>query len=348
MLFSFVCGFLTDEGLAMQVDKESSISTRGGSSTPSSAKVDGILRRPAKTTVSKKVIKKAKRATKPPLRHTLPRPTLVKSLSKISIENPLSPVSTEKKIFSSPRAKFAVLQRPIPSPFARKTLLKAVSKSYFTKSIFEDKIVYRAPSLFNWNDLVLTEDPEEQRFKWETNLERALRGSPPIAYKGIPDFVPLDELDPDKAKEIRAQQRPYIIQIHHLTQREGKENEVNGESDNPLVWMTAIGHRSGNARLILEMDKSGELKIAHKDLTKEEAEAKCLPHQWIVVNSLHFRGSERSKINRSKFDAWRERHWKSEGKAELRRRAAKKEMDAENTLRVQRLDFRSSTVDDDF
>lgn len=332
VLFAFVCGFSADEGFAMLSSEKSRAPVKS-----------------TKTTVKKKATKKTQRKAKVHSRHRLPVPILMKTLSVLSSEIMLSPISTEKKIFSSPRSKLAVLPRPIPSPYARKTLLKAISTSYFKKSIFKDKVIYRAPSLFNWNDLILTQDTE-LGFKWETNLERTLRGAPPIAYKGIPTFVPLDEIDAEKAKIIRAQQHPYIVQIHHLTQRDGKENELDGASNNPLVWMTAIGHRSGNARFILEIDRSGGLKIVHKDLTKEEAEKKCLPHQWISTNNLHFRGKEPSKIDRSEFDVWRAKHWKSEGEAELMRRSdlGKKEDDQPFPHLTQRLSFGPSTLDDDF
>lgn len=258
----------------------------------------------------------------------------------------LSPISKEKEIFSPLRRKIApkkAIKKPINSPEVRKVGLKAVKNtSHFIPYEFEEKIVYRAPTLINWDDHILIKNKKEG-LKWITNLERASRGCAPIAYKGIQDFISIDKIEKTTEKIILKKQLHFTIQLHHLTQRDKKKDEVDGAENNPLIWLTTEGHKSKNARIILEKVEERKFQIVRTGLTKEEANKICEPHQQISTNNLHPWDKEDSKINRREFNKFRKKYWKNEAKMELERRELenKSQKIEYSPLRVRSLNRRS-------
>ncbi|MBY0292606.1 MAG: hypothetical protein K2W92_04885, partial [Alphaproteobacteria bacterium] len=251
------------------------------------------------------------------------KPTSENKKRKVSKEHPFpvspphkkSPITLEKRTFSKARTTLAALPYPVFSPIARKILLAAVSdpvKSHLTKTLFEGKTIYYDEKLWNWDDEVLTKD-SNGHYILETNLDRALRGLCPIAYKGITKSMDVGLLDEEQIKFIIHHQRKFNIHLHHLTQK-----DTNEESD-PLVTMTQTCHMGRNACIILEDDEDGSSRIIHSDLSLEEAQTLCLPSQRIVTNLLHFR-RESSLIDRSKFGGYKQAFWQMKAQKEIDRR----------------------------
>ena len=225
-----------------------------------------------------------------------------------------SPITREKSTFSKARMTLATLSYPVPSPDARKILLAAVSdpvKSHLTKTFFDGKTIYYDEKLWKWDDEVLTKD-SNGHYILETNLDRALRGLCPIAYRGITKSINVDLLDEEKIKLIIHQQRKFNIHLHHLTQK-----DTNEESD-PLVTMTQTCHMGRNACVILEEAEGEQPRLIHSDLSVEEAQEICTPDQRIAINLLHFRRGP-SLIDRTMFSGYKQAFWKMNAQKELDR-----------------------------
>ncbi len=226
-----------------------------------------------------------------------------------------SPITREKRTFSKARTTLATLPYPIFSPVARKILLAAVSdpvKSHLTKTLFDGKTIYYDEKLWNWDDKVLTKD-SNGHYILETNLDRALRGLCPIAYRGITKSINVDLLDESQFKVIIHLQKYYAVHLHHLTQK-----DTNEESD-PLVTMTQTCHMGRNACVILEEVEGEQPRLIHSDLSVEEAQEICTPDQRIAINLLHFRRGP-SLIDRTMFSGYKQAFWKMNAQKELDRR----------------------------
>ena len=214
-----------------------------------------------------------------------------------------SPVTEEKEVFREARNVLATLPTPVFSPIARPLLLSTINNSYFNKMKIEDMVVYWPNGIIRWENLVLTKN-KKNKYHWETNLQRALGGRAPVAYKGISAYVDPKKLSSTAAKGILKLQRTYTMQVHHLTQKGV------GTEDDPYVIVTQTCHMGTNSRYIVEEDENGKNRVVHSGLSTEEAEALCLPHQTILTNLLHFRRGK-SLVSRGTFNEHRQEIWKT-------------------------------------
>lgn len=231
---------------------------------------------------------------------TPPKKPKVETVPIFSPHLKRSPVSTEREAWRGVREKMATegysqlanelrqqpnpekylkghkRKNPVPSPEAR-NIFRGLPKNYWSRNIiFNEKHVYQADFLFDPYAEFWTKDG------LKTNLELMKEGHAPLIQRG------------DKY---------YGIELHHLTQ-----NDTNTKYD-PIVEVTSRCHMGQEDRMIFEVDPvTGELRLVHSGLTKEEALKLCEPGQITVTNALHFRKGK-SLINRDEFDAWRKDYW---------------------------------------
>lgn len=230
----------------------------------------------------------------------IPKPNVLQS-KKIDSEQVIAFVPpTQKELPRSPEGAFwspykniFAKQKPT-SPLVRQTLQPHILAKFFSHARFLEKTIYFNDDLFSPTGSVLN-----KKGIWETNLERMKRGRSPVGHKGICKDSKMS------AEAIRKQQRLYIIEIQHMTQKD------TGEPDDPLCEMTKQAHMSYKTHYIVMKDTSGNISIIYKNLTLEEAQLRLTESSsfFIVSNVLHFREGP-SLIDRSAFKKWRERYWK--------------------------------------
>ena len=236
---------------------------------------------------------------------------------KQAIVDEISPQSKEKKTFSNARKQLVPLayptgetKKPVGSPVARKLLIKAVKETnHYVETSFDGKTVYKAKGIFNWDDKVLS-GSRSSEWIWKTNLKRAEQGLAPIGYKGISGPIAVEKLDDKSAKVIIKKQKLYLINLHHLTQKDS------GTENDPICELTQISHKGNNACFILESTKDVQNQIVYSDLEKDEAKILCSDSQKIVKNLLHFR-KEKTHIVREIFAKWRASYWKARALDEI-------------------------------
>lgn len=188
------------------------------------------------------------------------------------------------------------------SPFVRQIIRRHNPDTFFDRFEFDGKTVYSANILFDPDAMVLSKSGE-----WETNLERMKRGRSPIGHKGI---VSIENRTRFSHKQVYDIQRPYRIDMQHMTQKD------TGSAEDPICEMTHIAHMGYDTYFLLEYDQLiGEMKIVYSNLTKEQATTHLAqnPHYFLASNVLHFREGK-SLIDRTAFRIWRENYWKYRAK----------------------------------
>lgn len=133
------------------------------------------------------------------------------------------------------------------------------------------------------------------------------RGCAPVGHKGISTSAGLLNLSAEEISKIRSSQRPYKIELQHVTQKD------TGLAEDPVCEMTKDAHIGVNTRHIVQHSGSS-IHIVRSSLKTPEAlaflEKNPNPKSVIIANVLHFREG-RSLIDRSAFSTWKQSYWKN-------------------------------------
>ncbi len=221
-------------------------------------------------------------------------------------QNPNPSITEESplKKYLSPMRRdivYGKYEGDLTSPQFRKIFSKNDSGNYYTRKVFVlNKYVLQADHLFNPYALVLNNIG-----KWETNLQRMNSGRSPVAQKGIANEEERKNLTPS---QIRSKQSPFIIELHHVTQKD------TGTNEDPICEITRRAHMGRDGRLLVKVDEEqNSVNILASSLSKDAALLMRKDGQTIEKNLLHFRKGK-SLIDRESFSKWRIDYWKERAK----------------------------------